>query len=398
MSASTALRFVADDLSGAAECAAVLAMATGRPAALLFGDAPPREGNYTVDTDGRESDAATAARRSAVAVRRALSMPPGERVLVYKKIDSTLRGHLAPELEALLAEPGLFDAAIVCPALPEQGRTLRGGVLHVRGEPLKDLRQSLRTVDGRVALLDAGSSRLAEQLEQAVAAGARLLAVDAQDEAGLQRLATAILRSEHRLLAVGAAGLARALARQVFGSDPPTSDLPRVGTGPVVGVIGSFSAVTASQVQEIARDDRASVIRLAPDAWMDAAQAAPAIEQARSLCREGRNVVVSVAGAPTPGSSSRALVQAMAAASEPLLRTGSMLLLTGGDTARAVLDRLGVHELEVLGEVEPGICLSRPARLGAPFIVTKAGGFGDAGALLRVIRQFDPRVREEGNA
>ena len=384
MSAPTALRLVADDLSGAAECAAVLAMATGRPAPLLFGDAVPQSGSYAVDTDGRESDGATAARRTALAVRRALQQSAGERVLVYKKIDSTLRGHIASELAALLAEPDLFDAAVVCPVLPEQGRTLRGGVLHVRGEPLKDLRQLLRKADERAGLIDAGGA-----IDEALAGGARLLAVDAENGAELDRIAAALLRSERRLLAVGSAGLAKALARRIFGARVPEFDLPRAGRGAMVGVIGSFSPVAASQLDEVVRDGRTAVIRLAPGGWLDAARAADVIEQARSISREGRPVVLTTQGAPVPGSSSRALVQAMAAAAEPLFRGASTLLLTGGDTARAVLDRLHIDELQVLGELEPGICLSRPSRLDAPRIVTKAGAFGDAGALLRVIRRFD---------
>jgi 4-hydroxythreonine-4-phosphate dehydrogenase len=367
-------------------------MATGRPAPLLFGEAEAGQGSYAVDTDGRESDAATAAQRTAVAVRRALQQTSsGGCALVYKKIDSTLRGHIASELEALLAEPGLFDAAVVCPALPEQGRTLRGGVLHVRGEPLKDLRELLRTADERVAFIDAGG---------ALPDDARLLAVDAEDEADLDRLAASLLRSERRLLAVGSAGLAKALARRIFEARAAERDLPQANSGPVVGVIGSFSPVAASQLDEIARDGRTAVIRLAPDAWLDAARAAEAVEQARRHSREGRPVVLTTQGSPAPGSSSRALVQAMAAGAEPLLRTASTLLLTGGDTARAVLDRLHIDQLQVLGELEPGICLSRPARAESPRIVTKAGAFGDAGALLRVIRRFDiPLIREqEGSA
>ncbi len=394
MSAPTALRLVADDLSGAAECAAVLAMATGRPAPLLFGGAVPDAGSYAVDTDGRESEAATAAQGTAIAVRRALRPSPGERVLVYKKIDSTLRGHIAQELEALLAEPGLFDAAVVCPVLPEQGRTLRGGVLHVRGEPLKDLHRLLRKADERAALIDAGGS-----IDEALARGARLLAVDAENGTELDRIAAALLRSERRLLAVGSAGLAKALARRIFGTSVPDFDLRRAGDGPTVGVVGSFSPVAASQLDEVARDGRAAVVCLAPEDWLDAARAADAVGQARALTREGRPVILTMQGAPVPGSSSRALVQAMAAAAEPLLRSASTLVLTGGDTARAVLDRLHIDQLQVLGELEPGICLGRSDRSDAPYIVTKAGAFGDPGALLRVLRRFDPPlIRQEGSA
>ncbi|MGQ0651129.1 MAG: nucleotide-binding domain containing protein, partial [Betaproteobacteria bacterium] len=87
--------------------------------------------------------------------------------------------------------------------------------------------------------------------------------------------------------------------------------------------------------------------------------------------------------------STRALAQAMAAAAGGVIRQASTLVLTGGDTARTVLDHLGIERLDVLGEVEPGICVSRGSRPNTPCVVTKAGGFGDKGALLRVVRQFE---------
>jgi uncharacterized protein YgbK (DUF1537 family) len=95
-------------------------------------------------------------------------------------------------------------------------------------------------------------------------------------------------------------------------------------------------------------------------------------------------VVLALSGEP-PALSTRALVRRVAEATEPLLRSASTLVLTGGDTARAVLDRLGVERLQVLGELEPGICLSRD---GARFVVTKAGGFGDSHSLVRVLRHL----------
>jgi uncharacterized protein YgbK (DUF1537 family) len=62
------------------------------------------------------------------------------------------------------------------------------------------------------------------------------------------------------------------------------------------------------------------------------------------------------------------------------------VVATGGDTARALLDALGVDRLEVLGELEPGVVASRtPA--GAIF-VTKAGSFGDDDTLARVVARL----------
>ncbi len=90
-----------------------------------------------------------------------------------------------------------------------------------------------------------------------------------------------------------------------------------------------------------------------------------------------------------PVESSRELVRCMAAGSASLIRQAAALVLTGGDTARAVLDGLGIEQLEVQGELEPGVCLSRSGP-GGPVIVTKAGGFGDSRSLVRVLRHFRP--------
>jgi 4-hydroxythreonine-4-phosphate dehydrogenase len=104
--------------------------------------------------------------------------------------------------------------------------------------------------------------------------------------------------------------------------------------------------------------------------------------------KRGQSIVLAATGA-VPVASTRELVHRMAAAADPLIRQASALMLTGGDTARAVLDRLGIQRLQVLGELEPGICLSRSGA-SAPAIVTKAGGFGDGHSLVRVLRHFRP--------
>jgi 4-hydroxythreonine-4-phosphate dehydrogenase len=101
---------VADDLSGAVEVAAVLG---ARRIALGHTDGD------VIDLDTRALAPEEAARRI-----RAL-----DGRITFKKIDSLLRGNVVAELEALGGE------VIVAPALPIEGRTVRGGVLHVHGVP-----------------------------------------------------------------------------------------------------------------------------------------------------------------------------------------------------------------------------------------------------------------------
>jgi 4-hydroxythreonine-4-phosphate dehydrogenase len=396
---SRCLQVIADDLSGAAECAAALAQASVSPAPLVVRGALPVGGNWVVDSDSRSLDPAAAAARVAAIVRDA-STHRAAGDLLFKKIDSTLRGHLAEELRAVLDVPGAVQAAIVCTALPTQGRTLKDGVLYVHGQqrldaggqplnlmkllaPVDDGALLLRTVHGQTA------AGLARDLLSMLERGTRVIAVDAADAEDLRRLALAIVIVSRttRLLAVGAAGLCKALATELLQAGGPEHPMlaPSRDHPPIVAVVGSFSPVTTQQVDELASQSDVHVARLDARTWLEAsATVAQTVATALACAEHGDPVVLAVSGT-SPDASSRALVRRMAEAAEPLLERASTLVLTGGDTARSVLDRLGVERLQVLGELEPGICLSRD---GARFVVTKAGGFGDSQSLVRVLRHL----------
>jgi uncharacterized protein YgbK (DUF1537 family) len=60
---------------------------------------------------------------------------------------------------------------------------------------------------------------------------------------------------------------------------------------------------------------------------------------------------------------------------------------TGGETARALCDELGIAQIDVLGQVEPGVSLARMSTPGGVLhLVLKSGSFGDPGTLVRVAR------------
>lgn len=397
------LRIIADDLSGAAECAAALARASRQAAPLVLSGEFPVDGSWSADTDSRALAASVAADSASQAVRRAAGRGT-EPVLLFKKIDSTLRGNVAAELRATLADPGFVQAAVVCPSLPAQGRTLLGGVLHVHGQlqvdhagKAVDVVRLLAAAEALPVLLrpsaGAGPDGVARELAAAIEAGARIVVVDALGDADLLRLARALLlaRPTGRLLGVGAAGLANALAEQLLspgGEDAPAPE-PSGRDGPLLMVIGSFNAVTARQVDELAREPDVHLIRLDASLWLAGNRIlADHIARAEARAENGQAVVLAVTGG-VPQRSSRELVRCMAAAAGAMIRGASTLVLTGGDTARAVLDCLGIERLQVHGEIEPGICLCRESD-HSPVFATKAGGFGDVGSLVRVLRYFRP--------
>lgn len=397
------LQVIADDLSGAAECAAALAQAARVPAPLVLQGPLPPAGNWVVDSDTRAMDPQGAAERVARILQdagRAVSYDG----LLFKKIDSTLRGHLADELRAMLDAPGAVRAAVVCPALPTQGRTLKEGVLYVHGQPRFDERGKLLELQGLLAPADPHcvllrparthtAAALARDMVSAIEGGSRVLAVDAADAEDLRRLALAIVIVSRgmRLLAVGAAGLAKALATEVLQAGRPEHPMqaPSSAHLPVLAMVGSFSSVALHQLDELQAASGVHLVRLPAASWL-AHDAGMQQALATALGRmEWDEAVVLAIGGDLPSAPAREVVCRMAEAAQALLQRAGTLVLTGGATARAVLDCLGVHRLDVVGELEPGICLSRD---GARCVVTKAGAFGDSQSLLRVLRHLGADV------
>lgn len=387
------LWIVADDLSGAADCAAGFADAFGT-VALGLTEVPSDACNVAVDTDSRamERDCATACVASAFA--RVPDRARGR--LLYKKIDSTLRGHVAAELAAALDATAQFSGVVIAPSFPEQGRTLRDGRLWVNGQPVDgpqaDLITALAAAGLRAALVQAplpDPAPLRQQIANAMSAGVRVVVVDALDTGDLARLAAALLDGEPPpWLLAGSAGLARAVARQL--APAKAQDVPSLA-GPVLALVGSFSPASAAQLRQLEASGSAQVVRLAAGLWRDPVQARRIAVAAQGTLRAGRCVALAIDGEVVQPFS-REPAGAMARAALSLLGDAGTCVLTGGDTARALFDALGVRQLQVIGELEPGI--SRVRCAGArPGFVLKAGGFGDAATLERIIAYSDPPRR-----
>ncbi|HEV8634993.1 MAG TPA: nucleotide-binding domain containing protein [Chloroflexota bacterium] len=71
------------------------------------------------------------------------------------------------------------------------------------------------------------------------------------------------------------------------------------------------------------------------------------------------------------------------------------LVLTGGDTARAVLAALGARGIALRAELLPGVPLGRivGGELDGVTVVTKAGGFGQPDTLVEVQRYLQEATR-----
>ena len=223
---------VADDFTGACDVGVQFAM-RGISTSVVLKHATLRDLKTTRsallvhDTETRNESAETAYVRirkfSALCIRAKIE-------LVYKKIDSTLRGNLGGELDGIL---DVFSeaVAIVSPTYPEYQRTVVDGNLLVgrvpvestefANDPLSPVRssnlsaivssQSSRAV-GNIYLktVRRGSSSIVKTIRRLSSQGLRIICVDAENRRDLRNIAIACVKS--RALPCGSAGLAEEIA------------------------------------------------------------------------------------------------------------------------------------------------------------------------------------------
>lgn len=346
---------IADDLTGALDASAPFALHGLKTLVACTPDSVDRALRrqpdvLCVNTATREMDAAGAAARVLGMARRLATERPR---LAFKKIDSRLKGPLSAEIAAMLQGFGLSRAAIA-PAIPDLGRVVRGGRLTGRGVAIPfDIAERLGSSDHAIP--------------------------DTPDQRSLDTVARVILDASDPILAVGARGLAAAFASAIGG--PMSAENPLPLPGPLVVAIGSRDPITREQIAAFRAVDRPTVIA-APNGRVPEDAATGAIVLLMITETEPAEPIGVVARRFGAG------VAAYVTAHVP-----AALVISGGETAAAVLAALQIDLLEVMGEALAGIPWCR-AGIGGheTLILTKSGGFGDREVLLRLAGRMPARV------
>ncbi len=374
---------LADDLTGAADCAIAFAR-RGRSTGVQWGEAVGGAEDDVVSHDGdsRPLGPQVAAARHAALLDR-LQHPdrsPGRSL--FKKIDSTLRGQRRrnrrhPRRDAPARDGAAF--AILAPAFPATGRTTRDGRILVEGRPLEETELWRGTTPmRRVAARDAGGGRSAKPHDRARDRAGRARGLERGAGRGggggggrgprrrhrrrLARIAEAGLAPglPENLVWVGSAGLAHALRR---GSRRPAARPPRHSPPGPAGpswVVGSLAA--ASRARRAPSRGRAG---LAPRPG----RAGPAVRgrrgRAGTLWRDavtpgliaGDDVLVEVAMGEAPDSrsdhASPTPLGALLSPSPPSRRAGG----DGRRDRRALLAHFRIDGLRLIDEIEAGVSL-----------------------------------------
>ncbi|HEV8643133.1 MAG TPA: four-carbon acid sugar kinase family protein [Methylomirabilota bacterium] len=358
------LTIVADDLTGACDTGTLFAGEAAVPV-TVWPQPPPAAVVRVVDTETRALGARETARRI-----EALAGPaPAGRY--FKKIDSTLRGHVGVEVHALMRVLGT-SCALLTPAFPAQGRTVIDRILMIDGRPItettlgRDPEFPRATTSNVVDLLRHELDRplawipidqVRDGIESLTARLKRLAGTvaiaDAETDDDLAALVEAALALDVPPLLVGAAGLGRALAARL-GLLAERVGLPPCRRSLIVA--GSRHPATRAQIAA-AREAGFQVLA------SDEVEAADPARVAARLADEAR----------------RALEQ----------EAFDIVAVTGGQTAVALYKALKAERLDLVGPPGPGLAFGylRAPRHPALAVLTKAGAFGAPDLFVSLLRE-----------
>lgn len=409
---------IADDFTGATDLANNLVRAgmrvvqtIGVPDSTTLDAAVPDADAVVVALKSRTAPVSEAVHQSLAAARwlREVGAPQ-----LYFKIcstfDSTAQGNIGPVAEALCAELG-GGSVIVEPAFPENGRTVFKGHLFVgdvllsdspmRQHPLTPMTDAnlVRVLQAqcrreRVGLVDhrvvrEGAAAVRKRLAALAGDGIRLVIADAVQDADLHVLAAA---AQGQPLVVAGSGMAIGIpALHGLLPSPQAATLPPP-RGHRAVLSGSCSAATNAQVAHFIAQGGAA-LAIDPLALATAAAAADsALTWARPRLGAAPVLIYATASpdavravqAQLGAERAGALVEdTLATIARGLVEAGvGQLLVAGGETSGACVQALGIRQLRIGAQIDPGVPWCHAAQ-PALHLALKSGNFGGTDFFMR---------------
>lgn len=345
----------------------------------------------------------------------------------YKKMDSTLRGNIGIEIKAIL-DLNLHEFALVMPAFPKNGRITVGGHYLLNGAPLSTteishdpkcpvhetvlpelLRKQTGFLVGHIGFddMDQGQEAIIQAIRRYLDAGCRIISCDAWHDDHFLIAAQAAANISEKILWAGSAGLAEVLPQLFRWTAKPEARQP------IFVVAGSVSSVTRGQLEQLVVSGYEMIeVEVAGYLPWQVGQPHPALQQVQDALSEGKRIVLAsgyktdaVERAKVAGEKigmsfaqvSENVAQILGWIGAQILQTQDItgVVLTGGDTAVAVCNALGVTGIRVLEEIAPAIPLgAMTTKEGKSlFVVTKAGAFGAPDALVKAVQKLEQRRR-----
>ncbi len=348
----------------------------------------------------------------------------------FKKIDSTVRGNIAVETLAMLEVLG-WDAAILIPAFPAEGRVTVGGYHLLRGTPIErtemardpysPIREShlptlLKNQIGEVGkdivgALDLryvmkGAGPILKSLNEMIVSGKKLIVVDAVSTTDIEQILLAMNKSEYNILPVGTAASARVLSDIWFSDLKPHHINKTIPELPKLVISGSATDITAKQIQTFEAaddfDENSLVVKLDFENILSGVtdelvnRVVNNLGQNNIVIVHTSNVVGNFDGFSDTSLNAELTREKLASMITDFLadltrrvikQKEVILILLGGETSYKCCNSINALQLQLIDEVAPAIALSLDHN--AQWIVTKSGNLGGTNTLIEILKYFE---------
>lgn len=430
---SNTVGIIADDLTGANDTALQFKLNGADTNILLHTDIEPTSADcqqaWAIATESRNISPQEAFDKVKVATQ--LFVDKINPDFFYKKIDSTVRGNIAVEVLSML-EVLEWDAAIIMPAFPQEGRITVGGYHLLKGVPIERtemardphspiseshlptlLKQQLGEnledlVDSlKLKTIMDGAGPILKKINQLIEKGAKIIVADAVSTTDLEQIVLAMGKSNYKILPVGTAAAAKILSNEWF-QKPEEGEvlgvkLPQL---PKFIVSGSATQITATQIDKFEQSAEFEENSLIIELDMNTVLGEVTEELVERICSRlvNNNIVMvhtskllknfdgfsedTIKADLTKSGLANVITDFLATLTKRVLgRKRAVLITLGGETSYKCCNAIDANQLQLIDEVLPAIALSKNAN-SDQWIVTKSGNLGGVNTLLEILNYF----------
>ncbi len=347
----------------------------------------------------------------------------------YKKIDSTLRGNIAVETLAML-EVLNWDAAIIIPAFPSEGRITVGGYHLLKGTPIERtelardvhspifeshiptlLRSQLKGEQKEfVGLIELstimkGAGPILMKINELVSQGKRLIVADAVSITDIEQIVLAINKSDYNLLPTGSAACAQVLGNIWLPELKNQHIQKTIPELPKLIVSGSATQLTESQIKKLSDSvdfDNTYFINLDLKTVMDGVSQ-ELVQRITDNLGQNNIAVVNTSylikdfdgfsdecidSGLTKTKLASKITDFLAELTKVVVNKRDVILITlGGETSYKCCSAIDSLQLQLVDEVAPSIALRIDHK--AQWIVAKSGNLGSANTLIDILKYFE---------
>lgn len=337
----------------------------------------------------------------------------------FKKVDSTGRGNIGFEINAILSKFHI-PYAFVCLPYPELKRIQTMGIIKSEGNPIdhtqnnsklpKDVRyqteKSLEIQSGLKTRLvtqkeiDTDEKSLYTRLKSMIESNVKIICFDSLSRKDLNQIYNTTKKYFPKCLLVGSAGLTKSISESIAVRPykPPKVNIQQ---NPFALISLSYHQTTKTHFTKLSDLKKISNITIDTDALQLDTSFNKEYKRVCSIIEDSiyskTNIAIKQNKQPSLGTKNKSFTSKRLHKFLSIISTKLMsydfyktFILIGGDTANIVLKTASIGKIEAIEEILPGTILSLPLpENNVRFnIITKSGGFGSEDQISELISKL----------